>query len=137
MAVIEACLLEPDKALLQHVLPGKEITHSVLSNTFTACTCLVYPTGVDPDSSQEAVILRFETEKDTLEHTANMQRVAELAIPEYIPRLLQSGKFVLSDGREVYFSVTTYIEGCIVLKRIWNKLTEPQERHIMGQVSMP
>lgn len=134
MADIESSLLEPDNTLLQHILPGKQVTHKVLSNTFTTCTCLVYPTGVDPESSQEAIILRLETDKGTLEHTANMQHLASLAIPEYIPRLLQSGKFVLSDGQEVHFSVTTYVGGCIVLEKIWNKLTEPQQRHVMSQV---
>ena len=129
--------LVPDNALLNCIFPrSAPACITILSQTREVCTFIAHMDATSPTEPLHGnVVVRLELpSKFPLRTVSALQRVATLAIPEAVPAVLQTGTATAEDGREVEFSVSTFVADAVTLEEVWDDLNDDQQSNIMDTV---
>lgn len=130
-------LLEPDKALLDCIFSNSKPTSiTILSQTYEVCTFIAHLDATRPTEPLPGnVVVRLELpSKVPLRTVSALQQLATLAIPEVVPAVFQTGTAKPGDGREIYFSVSAFVDNAVTLETVWDDLTDHQQSDIMDTV---
>lgn len=122
-------LLRPDESILSHLLHV-----DILAQTLEVCTFRVQFTDSDLLPSCTTLLVRLQTEKDKLNGTISLERLAALQIPTLVPKRLRNGTVKNRGEVELGFSVTKFIEDGITLESVWQELDESTQDAIMNQI---
>jgi hypothetical protein len=130
--------LLPDQRILSEIFPDvANITTdlwTVISNTFETCTFrLLLATEPRPGFPRD-LIIRLETSGSHLPAIAELQRLAHGQIPHLVPATLAVGSATSATGRQVDYSITTFLTSTAVLEEVWEELDHENQRSLMKAI---
>ncbi|KAL5340976.1 hypothetical protein BJX70DRAFT_396356 [Aspergillus crustosus] len=129
MSAEEERNLSPDVELLNQIIPSAgSVATSILVQTFETCTFIAQPTN------SEKVVVRLEAESGRVATVSSIQKLAALAIPDLVPNVYRTGIVSASDGRNLDFSVTKYVDNAVTFEAVWDDLQIDQYSHITTQI---
>lgn len=129
--------LEPDEALIKQIFPNSLVQNvSPILQTWDKCVFRCDVQESDSPSSN-AVIVRLETEPEEANTNfvvvAELQKLAAVACPQYVPLPRQVGRASNNDGTSLLFSVVDFVEG-VTLQDVWPQLSAENQGKVVEEI---
>ena len=129
--------LVPDQQILAAITgisPPKGQTYDIISNTFDTCTFRLKLEGERPKGYPADLIVRLEASENRLAQVATLQRLGHLQLPDVVPETLNVGIVKDASGRQLEYSISSYVEGTSTLEDIWDTISRDDQQYLIDSV---